>query len=121
MHGGTLKIFPKLPTMGLDTVELVLRIDETFSIDLPDDECTQIITVGDLYRAVLTKLNLTYIPADEIASRGRDHALAHLPQLIPWTTPDVWATLRGLITDQLQIDPDEVTEPARFQADLRCE
>jgi acyl carrier protein len=40
--------------MGLDTVEIVLRTEETFNIDLPDEECSKVITVGDLYRLVLS-------------------------------------------------------------------
>lgn len=42
--------------MGLDTVELVMRIEEEFGIDLPDEELQSIKTVGELYRLVLTKL-----------------------------------------------------------------
>ena len=56
--------------MGLDTVELVLRTEEVFGISLPDEECEQIVTVGDLYRLVLTKLNLPYIPSREIETNG---------------------------------------------------
>ena len=43
--------------MGLDTVEIVLRTEETFNIDLRDDECGRLVTVGDLYRLVLRKLD----------------------------------------------------------------
>jgi len=43
--------------MGLDVVELVLRVEETFGIDLPDDELQSVRTVGDLYQLVLSKLD----------------------------------------------------------------
>jgi hypothetical protein len=33
----------------------------------------------------------------------------------------VWATLRGIITDQLQVNPEEVRERSSFVADLRCD
>ena len=46
--------------MGLDTVEIVLRTEETFNVDLPDDECGMVVTVGDLYRLVLSELELPY-------------------------------------------------------------
>jgi hypothetical protein len=45
--------------MGLDSVELLLRIEEEFSIDLPDDEVARVRTVGDLYGVVLSKLKTT--------------------------------------------------------------
>jgi hypothetical protein len=55
--------------MGLDIVQLVMQVEETFSLDLPNDECEQVRTVGDLYRLVLKKLALAYVPAAEIEKR----------------------------------------------------
>ncbi|MGD0631828.1 MAG: hypothetical protein ABR987_21055, partial [Terracidiphilus sp.] len=45
--------------MGLDSVELVLRTEDEFSIILSDDEAASAITVGDLYNLVLSKLDVT--------------------------------------------------------------
>lgn len=42
--------------MGLDFIELVLAVEETFGIDLPDDEAGEVGTVGDLEALVLSKL-----------------------------------------------------------------
>jgi acyl carrier protein len=42
--------------MGEDTLELIQRIEEEFAVDLPDDELRSVAMVGDLYRAVLSKL-----------------------------------------------------------------
>ncbi len=42
--------------MGLDSVELVLDIEEHFRIRLPDDQCAGIVTVADLAVAVLSQL-----------------------------------------------------------------
>ncbi len=109
------------PTMGLDTVELVLRTEETFLIDLPDDECARIFTVGDLYRAVLAKLDLPYLPLAEAEALPHRTHLSRTFHIHPWTTPDVWANIKATIVDQLQIGEDEVRESARFQADLGCE
>lgn len=47
-------------TMGLDLVELLLRTEEVFSVDLPNEECELIRAVGDLYRLILDKLKLLY-------------------------------------------------------------
>jgi acyl carrier protein len=109
--------------MGLDTVEIVLRTEEVFNIDLPDDECGQVVTVGDLYRLVLSKLELPYVgPAEvESSAQGRNRTSMSMPGLSPWSPPDVWMTLRGIIIDQLQIDEAEVKEDATFLNDLRCD
>lgn len=47
--------------MGLDTVELVMKVEETFDLTIPDEEAEKILTLGDLYRFVLDRLEQ---PAD---------------------------------------------------------
>jgi len=108
--------------MGLDTVEIVLRTEETFNVDLPDDECGMVVTVGDLYRLVLSKLELPYVQANEVeaGTHGRDRS--HLmPSLASWSPPDVWRTLKGVIVDQLQVEEEDVKEEAAFMRDLGCD
>jgi acyl carrier protein len=109
--------------MGLDIVEIVLRTEETFNVDLPDDECSQVITVGDLYRLVLSKLELPYVPAKEIevGGHGRNRSHLKMPSLLSWSPPDVWLTLRGIIVDQLQVHEEDVKEEAAFLRDLGCD
>ena len=38
--------------MGIDTVELVLQIEEEFKIDIPDEDAQKIVTVGDMARYI---------------------------------------------------------------------
>jgi acyl carrier protein len=38
--------------MGLDSVELIVRVEKTFQISIPDKEAEKIVTVGDLYNIV---------------------------------------------------------------------
>ena len=106
--------------MGLDTVELILRTEETFAVTLPDRDCEQVCTVGDLYRLVLSKLELPYAPPDA-AVLGVDRSGRQLASIQPWTPGDVWQTLRGVILDQLQVQADAVREDAEFQRDLGCD
>ena len=39
--------------MGLDGVELVLAIEDSFGVEIPDEDAERIITVGDLNDYVL--------------------------------------------------------------------
>jgi acyl carrier protein len=109
--------------MGLDVVEIVLRTEEVFGVDLPDDECERVITVGDLYHLVLDKVALPYIPAIEIegGALGQARSKLHFSGLHEWSSPDVWLTLKAIIEDQLQVNSAEITESATFADDLRCD
>ncbi len=50
--------------MGLDLVELILEVEESFEIKLPDDRASEIQTVGDLYQLIL-ELHGTSVAARE--------------------------------------------------------
>jgi acyl carrier protein len=41
--------------MGLDTVELVMEIEEAFDITIPDDRASRMVTVDDVYEFILEK------------------------------------------------------------------
>ncbi|MBB6521898.1 hypothetical protein [Pseudoteredinibacter isoporae] len=43
--------------MGLDTVELVMWVEEEFDISLSDDEASVVLTVGDLAELIANKVN----------------------------------------------------------------
>jgi hypothetical protein len=109
--------------MGLDFVELVLRTEEVFAIDLPDEQCQLIRTVGDLYKLILEKLELTYVPSALIdaQSLGTVRPLNSTLRLSPWTAPDVWLSLRELIHDELGVKPSRILESAAFLDDLGCD
>jgi acyl carrier protein len=42
--------------MGLDALELVIEAEECFGIKITDEEASEIITVGDLYECVMSRL-----------------------------------------------------------------
>jgi acyl carrier protein len=113
--------------MGLDAVEIVLRTEEVFAVNLPDGECSKVSTVGDLYRLLLEKLALPYLSledienADEPNAAGYNRNRSQFPSLKPWTAPDVWITLKAIIRDRLQVHEDDIREHARFVQDLGCE
>ncbi len=41
---------------SLDTVELVMALEEEFGIEIPDEDAEKIITVGDAIRYINSKL-----------------------------------------------------------------
>ena len=111
--------------MGLDTVELVMRTEEVFAIDLPDEDCERVRSVQDLYTLVLRKLGLPDQEPRVIEAAGLGRSRLPGPSRPlglgtnePWSSPDVWRTLKAIIEDQLQIDPEEITPEARFIEDL---
>lgn len=44
--------------MGLDIVDLILEVEETFSIKLPEDQLSCVTTVGDLHKLILEQTDL---------------------------------------------------------------
>jgi acyl carrier protein len=113
--------------LGLDAVEIILRTEEVFAVDLPDNECSKVNTVGDLYRLVLEELKLPYLSPNDVedpngpARAGYNRSRLQFVGLNPWNTADVWVTLKAIIQDQLQVPDDDIRESARFVQDLGCE
>src|SRR5580698_8894206 len=106
--------------MGLDTVEIVMRCEEVFAVDLPDHKLSHVCAVGDLYVLICDELKLT--PCE---SPTQDTGFNRLPRgtlnlvTIHWNPEDVWATLVAVFVDQLCLEPEEVTYVARIYEDLR--
>jgi len=83
--------------MGLDTVELVMSIEEEFSLEIPDADLTQLATAGDIHGYLLQALR----------QRGETPAEA-----------EVWERLKAIIVDQLGVRPEDVIPSARIVEDL---
>src|SRR5688572_24901284 len=49
--------FTELGADSLDTVELMMELEEEFDINIPDDEAEKIQTVADAIRAILRRRN----------------------------------------------------------------
>ena len=86
--------------MGLDTVELVMAVEEEFAIGIPNAEAGKMERVGDMHAFVLRTLRQRGEPADDA---------------------QVWARLREIIVEQLGVRPEEVTPTAHFIHDLRAD
>ena len=90
-----------LHLMGLDTVELVMAVEEEFAITIPDSVATKMFTVGDMHAFVASELNRL----------GRPHSDPAL----------VFEQLKIIIVRQLGVKPSEVIPGARFVKDLRAD
>jgi acyl carrier protein len=87
--------------MGLDTVELVLAVEDYFEITIPDAVAQTLFTVGDLHAFVVA----------ELTRHGR----------FTGDSSCVYESLKELIVRQLGVRPDEVVPTARFVQDLRAD
>jgi acyl carrier protein len=83
--------------MGLDTVELIMAVEERFGITIEDREAEKVVTVGKLYQLVFDKLH----------SRGS-----------PIIEQELYSQLRELICEQLGVKPEQVVPGAAFIDDL---
>lgn len=83
--------------MGLDTVDLVLQVEEAFTIRLPNDEAGQIATVQDLCQAICRA------------------AAAEGQSLDPCTVQD---RVHFLLTTQFGVPPGHLGPQVRLVQDL---
>ena len=81
--------------MGLDTVELVMAIEEEFDIQILNEDASRLENVGDIYLYIVDQLNIANEKEDE-----------------------VWERLKKLIIYQLGVKPEQVTKDARIVKDL---
>ncbi len=86
--------------MGLDTVELVMAIEEEFSIEIPNADAAKLEVLGDLQDYTVRALR----------QRGG--------------TPDesqVWERLTAVVVAQLGVLREEVTRSAHIVKDLHAD
>ena len=98
--------------MGLDSVELIMAVEEVFDIEIPDTEAERLVTVGDIYWLALAKLDLVPQAGIEAAASASGRARQ------TWTVQTVWVALRSAIVEQLEVPPEKVTLTARIVDDL---
>ncbi len=105
--------------MGLDIVEVVLRCEEAFNVQLENLQLQGALTVGILFELICEQLHLL---ARSDAPTPADWSI---PQLTApregWTRDTVWSKVVQICSHQLQINPEEVTYSASFVDDLRVD
>jgi acyl carrier protein len=85
--------------MGLDTVELVMAVEEEFELEIPNVAAEKMITVGEMHAFLVA----------ELKRLGRESDAA-----------EVFERMRAIIVRQLGVSPDEVVPNARFVKDLHA-
>lgn len=86
--------------MGLDTVELVMAIEEEFGIEIPNADAPRLAVLGDMHDYIVRAL------------RQRGNA------------PDerqIWERLSAVVVKQLGVRLDQLTRTAHVVYDLRAD
>ncbi|HEX8312793.1 MAG TPA: hypothetical protein VF614_15835 [Chthoniobacteraceae bacterium] len=86
--------------MGLDTVELVMTIEEEFRIDISDVDAAGLAVLGDIHDYIIQTLR----------SRGEEPDEAQ-----------VWERLADIVVEQLGVRREKVTRSANVVKDLRAD
>lgn len=81
--------------MELDTVELIVAIEEEFEISIPDDETARLARVGDIFSYV--------VKAKEMSENEKDAT---------------WEKVKKVVIEKLGVEPNQVTKEAHIVYDL---
>jgi acyl carrier protein len=87
--------------VGLDSVELVMAVEEQYDLSIPDGDAEKITTVGQLHDYVVAALE----------RKGRKDI----------DREAIFSELRKIICQQLSVKPSEVVREARFVKDLHMD
>jgi acyl carrier protein len=88
--------------MGMEIVELVMRVEEEFEIEIPDADAEAFDTVGALHRYIVQKL------ADDSSPEfNKERA-----------SDEIWNKLRSIIADEFALPLERVTPEAHLVYDL---
>jgi hypothetical protein len=118
--------------MGLDAVEIILRTEALFGINIADEEAAKVETVGQFYALVCSKLAIPPLgspvtPEELPVITHREKAFLflsrHTPlpapaEVLPWSAQSVWDCVIAVFVDQQALRAEDVTYHARIAKDL---
>jgi hypothetical protein len=118
--------------MGLDAVEVILRAEELFAIEIGDTEAATVETVGQFYELICSKLHISPLRSPVtsqvlpvITQREkvflfltRHTPLPPPPEVLPWSPQGVWDCVVAVFVDQQGLKATEITYLARIASDL---
>lgn len=89
--------------MGLDTVELLLFVEEEFNIEIADEAVERVETVGDLEKLIVSLVSAgAPVTAVTVGATGQDIA----------------RRLRRILVNELAVEPSRIRFDARIVEDL---
>ncbi|MGA2890094.1 MAG: hypothetical protein ABSE51_18765 [Terracidiphilus sp.] len=118
--------------MGLDAVEIILRVEELFSIDISDEEAAKVETVGQFYELICSKLQIPPLQSPVTSEDlpvithrekvflffGRHTPLPAPAEVLPWSPQSVWDCVVAVFVDQQGLKAKDVIRHARIAKDL---
>jgi acyl carrier protein len=118
--------------MVLDAVEIVLRTEELFEIEISDEEAAKVETVGQFYELVCSKLHVVpllspvtpeVLPVISHREKVFLFLSRHTPlpvpsDVLPWSPQSVWDCVVAIFVDQQGLKAEKVTHSARIAEDL---
>jgi hypothetical protein len=86
--------------MGLDTLEILMDVEDEFHISIPDQIASNSITVGDTHRVIVGML------VEKGAVRS------------PELEADVWRRLVIIVSEQMRMKPQAIRPESRWIPDI---
>jgi len=86
--------------MGLNTVEILMEIEDEFEISVPDQVASSSLTVGDTHRVIV----------DMLVAKGAVRS--------PELESDVWQRLVKIVAEQMRMKPEAVRPESRWIPDI---
>lgn len=86
--------------MGLQTVEIVLALEDRFIVSIPDKVAERCITVGDLQKAI----------ANLLASRRTCS--------VDDVLPEVWEGMVQVVAEQMDMNPSDIKPESKWVGDI---
>jgi len=83
--------------MGLDSIELIVTLEEKFGIEIPNEDAAKLAVLGDLHSYVVRALQRRGEKPDEAA---------------------IWESIKETVVELLCVRPERVTRSAHVVLDL---
>jgi acyl carrier protein len=129
---GACKRDASLETLGLDAVEIILRAEELFAIDIGDEEAAKVETVGQFYELICSKLHVSLLQSPVTSEvlpvithrekvflvLNRHTPLPAPADALPWSAQGAWDCVVAVFVDQQGLRTNDVTYHARIARDL---